>query len=70
MKTKITLEEDTIRLFQRYGIILNTEDGKTYYFFPYWLECHTDDDEFTFILHKLGDDLPAELMDEINKNRL
>lgn len=68
MKTEhIELTDETITLFQRYGTIINTKDGKTYYFFPYWLEC-TPPTEFDFNMHRLGQ-LPEELIEYLRTHR-
>lgn len=69
IKGKIQLDEETIRLMQCYGSIVNSSSGKTYYFLPYWFECDTDSYE-SFIMHFLGSNLPKDLQESIDENRI
>ena len=64
---KIELDEATIGLLKYNGTIVNSPDGKTYYFLPYWFECDSDSDK-SFIMHDLGD-LPDGLKTYLESRR-
>jgi len=63
----INLNDETIALLQRMGSVVNAEDGKTYYFLPFWFECDNES-ENSFIIHHLNR-LPKPLVDKIIKDR-
>lgn len=64
MEYKITLTPATEQLLQSCGHVVN---GK-YFFLPYWFE--KTDTEGVYKLHNLDSELPAELKEFIEKNRL
>lgn len=63
---KIKFPKEQISIFDQLGTIVNTEDGNTYRYLPFWFK-ETDEEDVYEVL--TFDQLPDDLIESITNSR-